>query len=727
MTAARIAARPERPITVNRAAEADVAIGIVAPAPTFPSGFVRRPALVARLLAATTAELALVVAPPGFGKSTLLSEWVEQDPRRCVWLGLCALEPGQSAVESLNELTTAVLGADRGLVVVIDDAQLIAPELLRSAVGALLGALPSDSTVALASRSEPELPTGRLRAHRKLVEIRTGDLVMDHGEASALLQQAGLTLERDAVDALVTGTAGWPAALYLAALSARECPNAPDGVAGFRGDDHLVTEYLRDEVLAGLPPKLLTFATRSSVPDQPSGPMCDAVLKDQGSALKLRRLARATGLLEPTDRAHTEYRWHPLLRDCLRSELRIREPALERRLEHRASKWCAAHGDLTRAIEHGCAAGAAKQTGRLLWDHILAYLTVADSGLVQRWLGSFCREEIASCAPLAMCAAHSALVVGRLDEAQRWAVTAAGAAEESGAPVWDGPLAGGFAVIEAITARTGAAAMRSAADRGFEHESPGSQWRPLCRVLSGVAAYLIGEANDAVVLLTEAYDLAGAAMPSVSALSLAERAMIAIEQHDWELAGELGDRAGGVVAARRLEHKPAMALVFAVCAAARAHDGRVDEAKRDLRRGLDLLAALGDYASWYCAQTSILLAYASLWLADVVGARTLLAQASRFARRIPDAAIFGRWFDDAWSYLDTLAEASLAGPSSLTIAELRILRFLPSHRSFREIADQLGVSSNTVKTQAHAVYRKLGAASRSEAVTRAIDAGLLGQ
>ena len=81
---------------------------------------------------------------------------------------------------------------------------------------------------------------------------------------------------------------------------------------------------------------------------------------------------------------------------------------------------------------------------------------------------------------------------------------------------------------------------------------------------------------------------------------------------------------------------------------------------------------------------------------------------------------------DAWSYLDTLAETRLAGPSSLTIAELRILRFLPSHRSFREIAAQLGVSANTVKTQAHAVYRKLGAASRSEAVARAIDAGLLG-
>ncbi len=178
---------------------------------------------------------------------------------------------------------------------------------------------------------------------------------------------------------------------------------------------------------------------------------------------------------------------------------------------------------------------------------------------------------------------------------------------------------------------------------------------------------------------------------------------------------------------RELAEQPLSALVFAACAAACAHAGRADEAKRDLRAGTQLLTELGEFIPWYGAEARILLAHASLWLADIVGARTFLAEASRLARRVPDAVIFQRWFDEAWAYMDTLAEASLSGPSSLTIAELRILRFLPSHRSFREIALQLGVSANTVKTQAHAVYRKLGAASRSEAVARATEAGLLGQ
>jgi LuxR family maltose regulon positive regulatory protein len=171
---------------------------------------------------------------------------------------------------------------------------------------------------------------------------------------------------------------------------------------------------------------------------------------------------------------------------------------------------------------------------------------------------------------------------------------------------------------------------------------------------------------------------------------------------------------------------PISALVFAAAAATEAHRGHVDAAKRDLRHAADLLAALGDFIPWYGAETRIMLARAAVGLADTVRARTLLAEASRLARRTTGAVIFQHCFEQAWAQIDTLAEASLAGPSSLTIAELRILRFLPSHRSFREIAERLDVSVNTVKTQAHAIYRKLDAASRSEAVARASRAGLLG-
>jgi LuxR family transcriptional regulator, maltose regulon positive regulatory protein len=169
---------------------------------------------------------------------------------------------------------------------------------------------------------------------------------------------------------------------------------------------------------------------------------------------------------------------------------------------------------------------------------------------------------------------------------------------------------------------------------------------------------------------------------------------------------------------------PASALVFAVAAATRTHLDRLDEAKRDALRGLHLLG--GHDVPWYAAQTRIMLARAAVGLSDTVRARELLADASRLARRVPDAVVFSRWLDENWERIDAVAESALIGPATLTIAELRILRFMPSHRSFREIGQLLGVSVNTVKSQAHAVYRKLGASSRSEAVVNATRVGLLG-
>jgi LuxR family maltose regulon positive regulatory protein len=281
------------------------------------------------------------------------------------------------------------------------------------------------------------------------------------------------------------------------------------------------------------------------------------------------------------------------------------------------------------------------------------------------------------------------------------------------------------ALVEAMSPRIGVGAIADAASRAYELEREGGQWHPLACLLRGVAAYLGGAREAAIELLDEGVEYVGAA-PEVGAMCLAQRATIAIEVKDWATAVELTDRAVATLDRHGLVDQPACALVFAAAAAARAHAGRSDEAKTELGRGVDLLTELGDYVPWYGAEARILLAHASLGLADVLRARTLLAEASRFARRCHDAVVFQQWFDEAWEHLDALAEVSLSGPSALTIAELRILRFLPSHRSFKEIAVQLGVSANTVKTQAHAVYRKLGAASRSEAVARASQAGLLG-
>ncbi len=731
MPTARAAALLRRPATAwCPAAHAGGEIELREAGPGFAPEFVRRPELVDRL-AGSPHGLALIVAPPGYGKSSLLAEWAERDERAFVWLGsFSPAASDQAAAEADGDsLVEVVRSRDegRGCVVVLDDADLVAPAAIRGIVEAVLTGLPPGSMLAIASRTEPRLPIGRLRAHKQLVEIRINDLAMSCSEADALLTEAGFEFEPEAIQALAGRTAGWPVALYLAALSLREHRDAPAGVAQFRGNDHLLTEYLHDEVLSALRPDLLTFLIRTSILDRLSGPVCDTVLGQTGSAQTLADLARASQLLEPLDPAHDSYRWHPLFRDSLYGELRRVEPELEPDLQLRASVWYADDGDADRAIEHACAARDAQRAGDLLWDRIVWYLTHGRSGAVRHWLSFFSHDRIAEIPSLALCAAHGCLAIGDVDGAHQWALTAAAACERDGTPPRNESMVVGGLVIEAAAARAGAAAMSEAAKLAVQRVADDSPWRPVCFALNAVARHLCGDRETAARLLSEAIDLGGDTVPGVTAVCLAQHAMLALEQRDWELAAELADRATDMIVDYELGAAPTAVLVFAAAAASRAHQGRVDEAKRDLRSAMNLLTELGDLVPWYGAEARILLAHASLWLADVVGARTLLAQASRLSRKTPDAAMFQHWFDDAWSYMDTLAETSLAGPSALTIAELRILRFLPSHRSFREIAAQLGVSANTVKTQAHAVYRKLGAASRSEAVTRAQDAGLLGQ
>jgi LuxR family maltose regulon positive regulatory protein len=708
-----------------RAAPAQILIEPVNRAHATGQDLVRRGALVRRLAEARKAALAVIVAPPGYGKSSLLSEWAEYDDRPFLWLAPDHAG-GRGASDALRRAIRSLTRQGQ-LVLVLEDAHAVLPAVLRDLTAVVMSELPEGSMLVLASRTEPPLPLGRLRASRGLIEVRVEDLAMIPAEASVLLRQAGLELDFTGVQALVARTEGWPVGLYLAALSLREQADLPAALNGLRGDDHHLAEYFRDEVLSAMSPDLKEFAIRTSVLDELSGPLCDAVLERGGSALMLAQLEHSNPLLRPLDAPHDRYRWHCLFRDALRAELRRTEPELAHTFHRRASSWYDGRGDVDRAITHLVLAHDCVRAGDLLWANIVAYVTQGRNEIVQGWLTSFSHDEIAGYAPLALSAAHSFLAAGDAPRARHWAVAAAAAVERGQSSPGTASLTAGLAGIEAMVTRTAVGGMEEAAARACELEPDDSPWRPICLFLRGAALHLTGDRAAAMLLLDEGVDLSAAYAPTVTALCLAQAAMIAIEQRDWDAAADLTDRAGQVIEHRGLAEDPILALSFAASAASRAHHGRADEAKQDLRASIDLLTVLGDFAPWYGAEARILLAHASLWLADVVRARTLLAEASRLARRTSGAVIFQRWFDDAWSYMDALAETSLAGPSSLTIAELRILRFLPSHRSFREIAGQLGVSANTVKTQAHAVYRKLGAASRSEAVAHALDAGLLGQ
>jgi LuxR family maltose regulon positive regulatory protein len=283
----------------------------------------------------------------------------------------------------------------------------------------------------------------------------------------------------------------------------------------------------------------------------------------------------------------------------------------------------------------------------------------------------------------------------------------------------------GVLIIEAWGARSGTRGMADRAARGYDLLPDDSPWRASCCLLRGTAALLRSELAEAEKWLGEGVARGAVVAPDAASLCLAQLAVVAAERAQPSAASDLARRACSMLAEHDLSATPVAALVVAISAVAALREGRVDDAKAAAGRCRSLLDEIDDSLAWLSAESRIVLARVWLALGEVTGARTLLADASRLARRTPDAVLFGRWFDEAWGQFDERAERTLAGVALLTTAELRVLRFLPTHYSFHEIAQRLHVSSNTVKTHVHAVYRKLDASSRSEAVARATHAGLL--
>jgi LuxR family maltose regulon positive regulatory protein len=700
--------------------------------PRLRRGTVRRERLLRCLGQSAHVPVALVVAPAGYGKTTLLVHWLQGDPRPLTWLTLepaddeperliasLAVALGEPADLTLAALAYAVERREDPLVLALDDAHHLRSAEALAVVDALAAAVQPGSQVVLAGRCEPALPVGRLRAQGRLVELRARDLVMTRREAAKMLSLAGLELPPEDVQVLLERTEGWPAGLYIAALSLRGRDDLHRAVERFDGDDSLLADYLRDDVLEGIHPERLRFLERSSLLDELSGPLCDAVLRRTASGLALRDMSRSNLLIVPLDQSDASYRYHRLLAGMLRAELRRTDPACEAELHRRASDWYAGTGDGDRAIEHAIAAGDLGRAGALLWSTAARVLDgrAAD---VRRWLERFTPEQVASRPTLALTAAALHLVAGERDLVEHWTDTAGRALGGEQAP-----LAAGADALRSAVARAGVAAMGRDAARGYERLPEESPWRSLCCLLEGVATHLQGDAAAARPRLEEGARRGAIEAPVVQALCLAQLALLAIDDGDWELARLLSARGRSQVERHGLDRHPTCALVIAVSAFVRAHRDRVDEAQADRRRATELMTRLEDYVAWYDVEVRVVLARTALRLGDVTGTRTLLAEAGRKLEPGDDIRVLRTWIDELWAQVEAFTVTELVGPSSLTTAELRVLALMPTHLSFREMGRRLHVSANTVKTHAHAVYRKLDVCSRSEAVVRARSTGLL--
>ncbi|HWG09160.1 MAG TPA: LuxR C-terminal-related transcriptional regulator [Solirubrobacteraceae bacterium] len=722
-----------------------------------PARVVSRPRLLQQLDETAGASVVLLAAPAGYGKSTLLSQWALQQKRPLRWLTVGPREDEAEnllgrVTDALEQLAGATGANDRrpgddggrrrrrpialgvlasklgelpdGAVLILDGVDnLRSPGSVR-VLAELTDLTGASLQLALASRTEPTFGCGRLRASGRLLQLGPSDLEMTVYEARQALAAVGLELDEAGLARLVDHTEGWPAGLYLAALSLRALhdPGA-DPVAALRGDER-IAEYVEEELLAPLPEASRGLLGRTSVLESLSAGLCDAVLQSSGSGPILHELAVTHLMLRLQHPGHGWYRCHSLVREVMRAELELTEPDEVAALHRRASSWFGDAGDIDAAVDHAVAAHDHLRTGALLWALGSKHASPTDDR-PGHWLDAFNDQQIAASAELALAAAYRCLAEGNLPQAEQLAMVAATAVDHQSRSERAPAVLASITLLLAAGAGDGIEQMQRDTTDAYRLLHDASRLRPLACVLRGVALELLGARPEARSLLEEALRRMAGGSAQLEALCLAELALQDVSEGDWGKAGDQVARAAAVLTANQLEHHPTSALTFAASALVLSHRGIADEAKQELVTATRLLEELGNYAPWHEVQARIVMARACVRLSDVVRARALLSEASRWARRMDPVESLIAALDAGWGEVDALSASALRGPASLTMAELRVLRFLPTHLSFREIGERLHVSGNTVKTQAHAVYAKLGAASRSEAVARAVEVGLI--
>jgi ATP/maltotriose-dependent transcriptional regulator MalT len=364
-------------------------------------GTVPRRRLVQRLGAATRAPLAVLSAPVGFGKTTLLTQWLAEssaDGAAGAWLSLdrrdndpvlfwiyvvTAMQAavpglGDSALRMLatssfpDDATLAALlneveGLSIDLVVVLDDYHVIESPEVHERMTFVLDHQPPQLHLILATRSDPPLPMAQIRARGQLVEVRAADLRFSVEEAALYLNDSmGLGLSDEDVAALEGRTEGWIAALQLAALSLQGRADASAFVARFAGDDHYVVDYLAEQVLARQPGDVEDFLLETSVLESLTGPLCDAVTGREGGKATLVALERANLFVVPLDDRRQWYRYHHLFADVLHAHLLDERPGEVGELHRRASVWFEAHDDTSQAISHALAGGDTNRAANLM-------------------------------------------------------------------------------------------------------------------------------------------------------------------------------------------------------------------------------------------------------------------------------------------------------------------------------------------------------------------------
>ncbi|PDV97791.1 LuxR C-terminal-related transcriptional regulator [Candidatus Chloroploca asiatica] len=738
--------------------------------PSVPPNIIHRPQLIERLTAGLQAGklLTVVSAPAGYGKSTMLAQWITAYQGQVAWLSLddrdnhplrfwryfvAALQTvspalGQTALPLLEDaqdldvqrfltaLVNDVAVGNQALILILDDYHVISNADIHAAMKTLLEhALPALHLV-IATRTDPPLPMSRLRVRGHMTEVRLADLRFSTDEATVFFNGLmNLALPAADVEALEIRTEGWIAGLQLAALSLQDRADVHTFIQAFTGSQHLVLEYLVEEVLTRQPASLQAFLLETSILQRMCAPLCNAVTAKTASEHALSDLQRRNLFLIPLDAEHYWFRYHHLFAEFLKSHLKRTQADALPALHRRAAEWFQANGYPEEALHHAFAIPDYAYVSRLVVDNWRRIYHTGRLATAVQWLESLPGDLLRQSPPLGVAYCWTLFIRGDYAQIDAYLDDITQAFERmvaAGALPVDHPeyniILHQVMLLRAVVMRHQgevAAAIQEIEQllptvAGFRHT-----FGPIVVAMGYTACYSqMGynyvAAND--LAQADAYlsrvSTHARACGNFFALAHAtmEWAKISLAQGRIEHAEKICRYELSLAEQPAYAAYPAFCLIQLALADVLCAKGAWDEAETLLAQGLETARRNGH--QYYLAQGYLIAAR----LHHAQGNPTLAQDAVHQAERIA-VSIRNRFLDAALAETQTaVASTSLPGQpliEPLTERELDVLRLICAGKSNQEIADELLLALNTVKRHVNNLYGKLGVSRRAQAIIEA--------
>ncbi len=702
--------------------------------------------------ASAVGQVLRVLAPAGYGKSTQLRRWVGEDDRRVHWLDLEPIDndplifahavasalsvrgvPGPGVVADrtgpLDDLAELVAESADPFVLVLDDIHHLESDESARVIDLLIDHLPPRSTIVLVGRSHhrPE-SMARHRLSPGVIDVITEDLAFDLAETEEMLIALGLEPDIDMLSAAAEQFEGWPAGLRLAGQVLATHRGDLGVPLDKLGDLAYVTDYVTQEWFGALSPDDQVLLIEIGCLERFSGAMCDAVLDRTDTAATLRRLCRSELMLIGLDEHDQWYRMHAVLARWLSSRLQSLDPIRWRHIHVAAATWWSSEGDADLAIQHAATAGDADLLERLVVQHCGPYAARGLYRTLERWLDRFDDARIRDSLPLKQLKVVLHIGSGEGEQALGWTRLCRSASDvddrtsDSVAAVLAHQTDALYATLENLPACD----LIPVAERAYRNLAHG-EWRALACLALGANSYLCGR-DGALDLMREA--LFENEVARTTTLHATAAASLAIVLDLEGLGGEsvaLSDRALDLLATPLGKDTSATAVSLAIASLVDARAGRFDEAAARRDAGRRKLAGFERSSPWFGILGLIPLIRTSLLLDEAQSALDMLHELEAKMQIQAPATPLARHVDQLGATVRAANSVLVDRTWALTAAELRVIQYLPTNLSLADIAAQLFVSRNTVKSHAAAIYRKLGTTSRSDAVDLARAAGLISE